>query len=126
MPVLLAPDQAPTLHELLTQANTVGLDCAIQGDAAAQAACRIQGLGGLLSAGPTEISFLSNPRLQDQLHATQAAAVILTPKAWEAIEPGSTSFIPVVCSQPYVMYALLAQWFDQHRLQRLPTGIHPT
>src|SRR3546814_16791872 len=24
------------------------------------------------------------------------------------------------------MYALLAQWFDRHRLERLETGIHPS
>jgi len=33
-------------------------------------------------------------------------------------------FTAVLCAQPYGLYALLAQWFDQHRLSRLASGIH--
>src|SRR5690606_32177588 len=87
---------------------------------------RIQGLGSLLSAGPSEISFLANPRLQAQLAQCRAAAVILTPEAWESLQHEPVAFKVVLCSQPYLMYALLAQWFDQHRIQSLPAGIHPS
>src|SRR3546814_4726115 len=83
-------------------------------------------LGSLLCAGPDEISFLSNPKLQAQLPQTGAAAVILTESAFHELKAGSYSFQPVLCSQPYLMYALLAQWFDRHRLERLETGIHPS
>src|SRR5690606_31390427 len=123
MPVLLAPEQAPTLQSLLAEANVAGLDC-IPVETKDKAQPRIRGLGSLLSAGPDEISFLSNPRLQSQLQYTDAAVVILTPAAYETLESGSYTFRPVLCSEPYLMYALLAQWFDSHRLGNLPAGIH--
>lgn len=125
MPVLLAPDQAPTLHELLGAANSIGLDCKIV-DASNEPKPRIQGLGSLHSAGPTEISFLSNPKLQHQLTDCRAAAVIITAQAYESLQDKVLPYWVVVCSQPYLLYALLAQWFDQHRLDRLPPGIHPS
>src|SRR5690606_18027651 len=124
MPVLLAPDQAPTLPGLLQAANLTGLDSRIVDSD--EPMPRIRGLGSLLSAGPTEISFLANPRLQDQLSQCRAAAVILTPEAWQALQGAAVPFRVVLCSQPYLMYALLAQWFDQHRIQNLPQGIHPS
>lgn len=125
MPVLLASEQAPSLQALLTQANTVGLDCRLA-QKSDEPGPRIRGLGSLLSAGPQEISFLSNARLHDQLAACQAAAVIMTEADYQAYAPDSHSYQVVLCSQPYVMYALLAQWFDSHRLQHLAKGIHPT
>lgn len=132
MPVLLAPDQAPTLHELLRDANTAGLDSQFI-QAPNMPEPRIRGLGSLHSAGPDEISFLSNPKLSDQLAECKAAAVILTPQAHEALLEGAAPFFEeglpfhaVLCSRPYLMYALLAQWFDQHRLNGLAKGIHPT
>ncbi|HWL28368.1 MAG TPA: UDP-3-O-(3-hydroxymyristoyl)glucosamine N-acyltransferase, partial [Burkholderiaceae bacterium] len=125
MPVLLAPEQAPTLHELLAEANTVGLDCK-PADTSSSFAIRIRGLGSLLSAGQDEISFLSNPRLHDQLLQCQAAAVIMTEEAYRALPQGDYPYRVVLCSQPYLLYALLAQWFDQHRLERLEHGIHPS
>src|SRR5690554_6243419 len=124
MPVLLAPSQAPALHELLADANTVGLDYEIVGGTASRP--RIRGLGPLESASPDEISFLSNPGLRDRLQSCTAAAVVLTPDAWAAFKGKDPAFRPVLCSQPYLMYALIAQWFDQHRLRRLDIGVHPS
>jgi UDP-3-O-[3-hydroxymyristoyl] glucosamine N-acyltransferase len=125
MPVLLAPQSAPLLGELLASANRVGLDVQIVGPTD-QTEPRIQGLGSLTSAGPSEISFLSNPRLHDQLGQTRAAAVIVTPQVYQDMQGVRPPWHVVVCSQPYLMYALLAQWFDQHRLRSLEPGIHPT
>ncbi|NYT64819.1 UDP-3-O-(3-hydroxymyristoyl)glucosamine N-acyltransferase [Alcaligenaceae bacterium] len=124
MPVLLTLDQAPKLHQLLAQANNAGLDCQLVDNELPEP--HIQGVGSLTSAGPAEISFLSNPKLQDQLLTCSAAAVIMTPQAHASLVGTQIGFHVVLCSQPYLMYALLAQWFDQHRLQALPTGIHPT
>lgn len=126
MPVLLTPEQAVSLNELLALANTVGLDCSttqVEGGS-----CKIQGLGSLTSASPSEISFLSNPKLAVELSSTRAGAVILTPEALSRYiaECGEPTWQPVQCSQPYLMYALLAQWFDQHRIKSLPAGIHPS
>ncbi len=125
MPVLLAPEQAPTLYELLAEANTIGLDCKPV-DTSNESSPHIQGLGSLNSATSAEISFLSNPKLRSQLAGCAAAAVIMTAADYEALEPGSGSYRVVLCSQPYLMYALLAQWFDQRRMSRLETGIHAT
>ncbi|WP_442597938.1 UDP-3-O-(3-hydroxymyristoyl)glucosamine N-acyltransferase [Parapusillimonas sp. JC17] len=125
MPVLLAPEQAPALHELLKQANVAGLDCK-PADSSDQPEPRIRGLGSLSSAGPSEISFLSNPKLHEQLLGCRAAAVIMTEAAFQALPDGDRAYRVVLCSQPYLMYALLAQWFDRHRLNGLQRGIHPS
>lgn len=121
MPVLLAPDQAPNLADLIATANKVGLDYRMLNEPTS----RIRGLGSLLCAGPEEISFLSNPRLKDQVAQCRAASVIVTQAVLDDLDLDPSRSV-VVCSQPYLMYALIAQWFDQHRLSQLPSGIHPT
>ncbi|MEO6959499.1 MAG: UDP-3-O-(3-hydroxymyristoyl)glucosamine N-acyltransferase [Burkholderiaceae bacterium] len=125
MPVLLAPGQAPTLHELLADANTIGLGYEIV-DLPGRPTPAIQGLSSLLAAGPTEISFLSNRKLQSQLQDCVAAAVIMEPDVYAVLPAGRRAYGVVLCSQPYLLYALLAQWFDRHRLTTLETGIHPS
>lgn len=126
MPVLLSQEQATPLERLLAEANVVGIDCK-PAPGAVGTDRLIRGLGPLSAAGPEEVSFLSNPRLQSQLHGSRAAAVIVTPEVWqESLQGSDTAFLPVLCSEPYLMYALLAQWFDRHRLDNLPQGIHPT
>lgn len=127
MPVLLTIEQAPGLHALLRQANAADLSYILPATGQ-EIDSPIQGLGSLKGAGPTEISFLSNPRLHAELVDTHAAAVILTDAAWTELKAGSAdiAFQPVICDSPYVMYAQLAQWFDQHRINELPAGIHPT
>ncbi len=123
MPVLLEAAQAPTLADLLTYLQQQGL-CAQLMDQAA-AAIKIQGIGSLQQASAQEISFLSNPQLQAQLQGCQAAAVIMTQTVYDQL-PAKPHFAAVIFEQPYLMYALLAQWFDQSRLNALPSGIHPT
>ena len=124
MPLLLAPEQAVALDRLLAEANTFGIDCKpVPGSGNPL----IRGLGSLSTACSEQVSFLSNPKLQGQLDSCQAAAVIVTPAVWEEhLQGKAVPFIPVLSSEPYLMYALLAQWFDKHRLEKLPTGIHPT
>lgn len=121
MPVLLAPEQAPALADLLRNANQVGLDYQLHNEPTS----RIRGLGSLLCAGPEEVSFLSNPRLKDQVGLCRAAAIIVTQDVLDQLDLDPARPV-VVCSQPYLMYALLAQWFDQHRLSQLPSGVHPS
>ncbi len=121
MPVLLAPEQAPYLADLLRSANTVGLDVQLINEPTS----RIRGIGSLLSAGPDEISFLSNPKLKEQVLQCSAATVIITDDIRQQLDIASSRSL-VVCSQPYLLYALIAQWFDQHRLRQIPAGVHPT
>ena len=73
MPVLLDLARAPTLEALLSAANTQGMDWRISAVPGADP-IRVCGIGTLSSAGPQEITFLSNPRYQSQLGATGGGA----------------------------------------------------
>lgn len=132
MPVLLAPERAPALGQLLEAADSVGLNPAILSLPGQREAGQIMiaGIGTLHTAGPLEISFLSNPKLHSELPGCQAAAVILSEADWQNLQASTPmdglAWVPVICSQPYLLYALLAQWFDRHRLANLPQGIHPS
>lgn len=123
MPVLLRTEQAPSLAQLLSFLQEQGLVTQLVDPKAA--AIKIQGIGSLQHAGKSEISFLSNPLLRDQLKDCQAAVVIMTEDEFNRL-----SFVPdyavVTHEQPYLLYALLAQWFDQHRIDALSSGIHAT
>lgn len=125
MPVLLAPERAPALHDLLAQANTAQLDYdVVAGRGLPDPA--IRGLGSLRGAGPDEISFLADARLAHQLKDCAASAVVMTTEAYELIRPDNPAYCVVLCSQPYLMYALLAQWFDRYRVAGIGAGVHPT
>lgn len=127
MPVLLASEAAPVLSRLLEAADTAGLGCSIERGGDPEP--RITGIGSLTSAGAGEISFLSNPRLNAGLDSCQASAIILRPEDWADFRQrcgDPVRWVPVLCAQPYLMYALIAQWFDRHRLAALPGGIHPS
>ncbi|GGE67394.1 MAG TPA: UDP-3-O-(3-hydroxymyristoyl)glucosamine N-acyltransferase [Paenalcaligenes hominis] len=123
MPVLLEAAQAPTLAELLLFLKQQGMEAQLVDQAAAK--LPIQGMGSLEHATPQEISFLSNPQLQHQLKTCNAAAVIMAPDVYQQL-PAQPQFAVVLFDQPYLLYALLAQWFDQSRLDALPQGIHPS
>jgi len=124
MPVLLAHAAAPLLPDLLRAANRVGVDCEIV--AMDKPMPRICGLGSLSGAGASEISFLANDKRAFELANCQAGAVVLTREAWQNLPPDTLSGRAVLCSQPYLMYALLAQWFEQQRLRSLPVSVHPS
>lgn len=121
MPVILDKDQAPTLAELLQYVQRQGVSAQLVDGAAEHIV--IQGIGSLQQASGQEISFLSNPQLHNQLQNCQAAAVIMTEAVYQQL-PEPPSFAVVLFEQPYLMYALIAQWFDQSRLDALPQGIH--
>jgi UDP-3-O-[3-hydroxymyristoyl] glucosamine N-acyltransferase len=127
MPVLLDPAHAPGLDALLEQADTRGLTYQIVG-AETQALPVIAGIGTLASAGKAEISFLANPRYQQQLSVTQAAAVIVGAEVNASLAAASPQpgFVRVVCSNPYLLYARIAQWFDRARRPVPAIGCHTT
>lgn len=76
----------------------------------------IQGLAPLETAGPQELSFLSNPKYQQQLAASGAACVIVSPAMQEvALARGAC----IVAPQPYLYFAKVTQLWKLHRsLQR--------
>src|SRR3546814_16607820 len=103
MPVLLKPDQAPALRDLLAQANTSGLDCRIVAPEGGGADPVICGLGSLCGASSCEISFLSNPKLSHQLKGCAAAAVVMTNADYQLTRDAESRSSNVVrFSHPYL------------------------
>ena len=126
MPVLLQAKQAPSLVDLLALLQQQGVFAELATPELSHRA--IQGIGSLEQAGQTELSFLSNPKLRAQLSDCAAAAVIMTKADYDVLQASSEpyGYAVILHDQPYLLYALLAQWFDHHRLKALPAGIHPS
>ncbi|MFN7856092.1 MAG: UDP-3-O-(3-hydroxymyristoyl)glucosamine N-acyltransferase [Acidovorax sp.] len=75
----------------------------------------------LEDAGPGELSFLSNPRYQQQLAASRAACVIVAPALREvALASGAC----IVTDNPYVYFARATQLWRQRMSVPVPPGIH--
>jgi UDP-3-O-[3-hydroxymyristoyl] glucosamine N-acyltransferase len=128
MPVILSPSQAPTLTALLDDiAQAKALVSSIEPGTAFDDQTRIQGIGALASCSGQEISFIVSAKFQHELNQTAACAVILPP---ELAAPSATNneapYARVICSQPYLLYALIAHWFDQKRQPSRTAGIHPS
>jgi UDP-3-O-[3-hydroxymyristoyl] glucosamine N-acyltransferase len=126
MPVILDSAHAPRLDQLVDACAKQGVMCTITPMPATMPA--IAGLGTLAHAGPSEISFLTNPRYQFQLAGTRAAAVLMTPEVQAAQAAAKTlpAYLQVICAQPYMAYALLARWFDLMRVERRAGSRHAT
>jgi UDP-3-O-[3-hydroxymyristoyl] glucosamine N-acyltransferase len=79
---------------------------------------RISGLAPLDTAGPSDLSFLSNPRYRAQLARSRAGCVIVGPDMREvAVKRGAC----IVSPDPYVYFARVTQWWRQ----RLPHAVGP-
>ena len=74
-------------------------DCELVGDPDRA----IDNVAGLQNAGPTSLSFLSNPRFRSQLAGTQAAAVVVRA---EDVDDSPTASL--VSDNPYADYARMA------------------
>ncbi len=124
MAIVLNQNQVIALDQLLEQVDTQGLEYHIKSNQNKPVPL-IRGIGSLGNAGQSEISFLSNAKFFSLLPETKAAAVILPQKAVDHL-PAEMPFDMVVCENPYLMYARIAQWFDQFRLDAIPKQIHPS
>ena len=90
------------------------LNCTLEGPPDLE----ITAVAGIEEAGPTELTFLSNPKYRRKLQTTNAAAVILSP---EDPDPGR----PVLRSaNPYLDFARALELF--YPPARPEPGIHPT
>lgn len=78
---------------------------------------RIDGVATLNSAGPTDLSFLANPRYRSQLAATRAAAVVVPP---DAVDDCACAVL--VSDNPYAAFARIAGLFDNR--PAVKPGIH--
>lgn len=92
------------------------LNLRVEGDATTE----IGGVNTLEESGPTDLTFLSNPRYTPKVKTTAAAAVILSEKtSAEGIE------IPVLrAPDAYLAFARALELF--YTAPTLPSGIHPT
>jgi len=83
----------------------------------------IERLSTLEAAGPSDLTFLSNPRYLGQLAESAAACVVVAPSAREAaLKRGAC----IVVADPYHYFALITQlWKRQHFPAPAP-HIHPS
>ncbi len=125
MPVLLNPERAPALSELL-RAIPGGLVQKIVPGTGQWENPPIAGIGSLANAGANEITFIVHPKYLDQLSLTKACAVIVLPEIDEQLSRHSTqqAYARVVCQHPYLLYARIAQWFEWARQAARETTIH--
>ena len=96
---------------------------ALGGTLEGDAAQTIEALAPLESAGPQDLSFLSNPRYQQQLAASQAACVIVAPAQREAALARGAC---IVADDPYVYFARATQLWKQHHRPPVSAGVHPS
>ncbi len=86
-------------------------------------ALEIQGLAPLESAGPKQLSFLSNPRYRQQLADTRAGCVIVGPQMRaEAQGRGAC----IVADNPYLYFARVTQLWQRARQRPAGPRIHPS
>jgi UDP-3-O-[3-hydroxymyristoyl] glucosamine N-acyltransferase len=84
---------------------------------------QVSGVASLSDATPSEITFLSNPKLLPQAIQTQAAAIILS--ADDDIVVGNHYHgARVIAGNPYIYFARLAQFFASRKMTPVLPGIH--
>lgn len=97
---------------------------ALGGELHGDAAVCIEALAPLESASPSQLSFLSNPKYQSQLAASQAACVIVGPAAREAALARGAA---IVADDPYLYFARLTQlWKRHHAPASAAPRVHPS
>ena len=99
-----------TLGEL---ADKLALDCVGDRDVV------ITGLATLASATQGQLSFLANPKYQNDLLGTKASAVIVSAEMAKSCPTNA-----LVAANPYLSYAQVTQLFDHRRVS--PGCIHST
>jgi UDP-3-O-[3-hydroxymyristoyl] glucosamine N-acyltransferase len=127
MTVLIDATQALTVSTLLKQIpESSKLVQKIESGQRFDSLTLIQGIGSLSSASSQELSFVVGPQYLEALSQTSASVVIMTDEVARLVEEkyGPCDFVKVMCPQPYLLYALLAQWFDRNRRPKGPIGVH--
>jgi UDP-3-O-[3-hydroxymyristoyl] glucosamine N-acyltransferase len=83
----------------------------------------IDGLAPLETAGPSQLSFLSNPKYLQQLAASRAACVIVAPAMRDAALARGAC---IITEQPYLYFARLTQFWKRLRDPVVAAGVHPS
>jgi UDP-3-O-[3-hydroxymyristoyl] glucosamine N-acyltransferase len=84
---------------------------------------QLESLATLESATATALSFLSNPRYQQQLAASRAACVIVAPAMRDAAMARGAC---IVTADPYVYFARVTQLWKKHLPRAAAPRIHPS
>jgi len=102
-----------TLQRIRLRDLAAQLGCGLKGDGEIE----ITGVAGLEQAGPTELTFLANPKYAPKVKHTRAAAVLVSEPLADAM-PAS-----LISANPYHDFARALAMFYQP--PRLKPGIHP-
>ena len=87
------------------------------------ASMRVAGIAPLESAGPEDLSFLSNPKYQSQLLASRAGCVVVGPTMQaQAVARGAC----IVTDQPYLYFARVTQLWKRVRDGNTGPSVHPS
>lgn len=91
------------------------------------ASVRVQGIGSLAHAGPTELSFIVSARYAQELESTKACAVVMELELFEQQQQSGAvlDYACIVSPQPYLFYALAASWFEKVAQPVVKPGIDP-
>lgn len=81
----------------------------------------IDGLAPLESAGPQHLSFLSHPKYQKQLAASQAACVIVSPQMQDVAQARGAC---IVADQPYLYFARVTQLWKKSLAKTTTPLVH--
>jgi UDP-3-O-[3-hydroxymyristoyl] glucosamine N-acyltransferase len=84
---------------------------------------RVTALATLSSAGPGDLSFVSNPRYGSQLAGSQAGCLIVGP---ELAQAARTRGACIVTGQPYLYFARLTQLWKRTMAPPVVAGVHPS
>ena len=84
---------------------------------------QIENIAPLETASNASLSFLSNPKYQQQLAASQAACVIVGPAMQEAALMRGAC---IVAAQPYLYFAKVTQLWKRQHAAAGGSGIHPS
>lgn len=96
---------------------------ALGGTLHGDASLRVSGLASLETATASDLSFLSNPRYQQQLLTSRAACVIVSPQMEaSAIARGAC----IVTDEPYLYFARLTQLWKRGRRPAAGPQVHPS
>ena len=96
---------------------------ALGGELHGDPALLIEGLAALDSAGPSQLSFLGNPRYQQQLAASRATCVIVAPALREAAMVRGAC---IVAADPSLYFARLTQLWKRQAKPDAGAAIHPS
>ena len=91
------------------------------GELIGDAGLEVLRIAPLETADAASISFLSIPRYQAQLIASQAACVIVGPAMRDIAAARGAA---IICADPYLAFARLTQWWAAQARSRPPPGVH--